>query len=329
MIKFLEGFDSYGAINFQSSYKWNNTNVVTLGAGRFSGYAAYLDTTILKKTITPASGMTAGFSLLLPGDGGNFMTWVDDTDSYIMDVGTNPINALAYVTSNTTAYSEIPIPLNTWVYFEISILNFASSTAGNIIIRMNGDQIFSSPLGFTLQGSGLGGGFTIFGAGLNTIAYDDLYICDNLGTYNTSFIEDGEILTLFPNGPGDVTDFSLFGAATNWQAVSEQPFDGDTSYVYSGTVGDQDLYAVNTIPVGDTLVIPGIMINAVARYDNVDPIGWKALIKSGINLGAATSINLTSSYLNYQSVFEREPVTNSPWTETLVNSMQIGSEVYA
>jgi len=327
MIKFLEGFDSYGPVSFQSSYKWNNANVVTLGAGRFSGFAAYLDTTTLKKTITPASGMTAGFSLILPGDGGDFMIWVDDTDSYIMNVGTNAINSLVYVTSNTTAYSTTAIPLNTWVYFEISINDFTSTAAGNIIMRMNGDVIFESPLGFTLQGTGLASGFSILGAGINTIGYDDLYICDNLGTYNTAFIEDGEILTLFPNGPGDVTDFGLVGAATNWEAVSEQPFDGDTSYVFSGVAGEQDLYTVDTITLGNTFVIPGIMVNAVARYDNIDPAYWVALIKSGVNLGAATGISVTNAYLNHQSVFEREPVTNNPWTETMVNAMQIGSEV--
>jgi hypothetical protein len=327
MIKFLEGFDSYGGGSFQSSYKWNNANVVTLNAGRFGGDAAYLDTTTLKKTITPVSGMTAGFALFLPGSGGDFMTWVDDTDSYIMDIGTNPINSLVYVTSNTTAYSTVAIPLNTWVYFEISILNFSSSAAGNIIMRMNGDQVFSSPLGFTLQGSGLGSGFTLFGAGLDEIAYDDLYICDNLGTYNTGFIEDGEILTLFPNGPGDVTDFGLVGAATNWQAVSEQPFDGDTSYVFSGTLGDQDLYTTDNMSIGNTFVIPGIAVNIVARRDNVDPIGLIPLIKSGVNLGSGTTISVTNSYLDYQGIFEREPVTSNPWTETLVNSLQIGVEV--
>lgn len=325
MMKFLEGFDSYGAGTFQSSYKWDNANVVTLGAGRFSGLAAYLDTTTLTKTITPASGMTAGFGLLL-SVGGVFMSWVDNLSNPIMDIGINPISSLAYVDSVATAYSDLPLPFDTWIYFEISILNFASTAAGNITMRMNGDQIFSSPIGFTLTGSGLGGGFTMFGGGADVIGYDDLYICDNLGTYNTSFIEDGEILTLFPNGPGDVTDFDLVGAATNWEAVSEQPFDGDTSYVFSGTTGDQDLYTVPTITIGDTFVIPGIMVNAVAKY-NEDPAGWKALIKSGVNLGTATTINITSSYLNYQSVFEREPVTNNPWTETLVNAMQIGSEV--
>lgn len=326
MIKFLEGFDSYGPVSFQSSYKWDNANVVTLDPGRFSGFSASLLTETLTKSITPASGMTVGFSLFLTTTG-PVMSWFDSLDNPIMDIGINLINNLVYIDSTTTTYSSQPVPLNTWVYFEVSVQDFSSTAAGNILIRLNGDEIFSSPIGFTLTGSGLGKGVTLFGGGTDIIGYDDFYICDNLGTYNTSFIEDGEILTLFPNGPGDETDFSVFGAATNWEAVSEQPFDGDTSYVYSGTTGVQDLYTVPTITVGDTLVIPGIMINAVARYDNTDPAYWVALIKSGVNLGAATSISVTSAYLNYQSVFEREPVTDNAWTETLVNAMQIGSEV--
>lgn len=326
MMKFLEGFDSYGAVSFQSSYKWDNANVVTLTTGRFTGYAAYLGTTTLKKLIGASTGMTAGFSLILPNAGGTFMQWRDNTDSYIMDIGTNPINSVLFVTSSTSAYSSSPIPLNTWIYFEVSILNFASSAAGNILIRLNGQQIFSSPAGFTLLGSGLGSGFILYGDGVNFIGYDDLYICNNVGPYNTGFIEDGEILTLFPDGPGDVTDFSLFGAATNWQAVNEQPFDGDTSYVFSGVDGDQDLYTIADMPVGQTIVIPGIAVNTVARRDNTDPIGFIPLAKSGINLGSGTTTPVTSSYLEYQYIFEREPVTNNPWDETLVNSLQIGAE---
>jgi hypothetical protein len=327
MMKFLEGFDSYGAVSFQSSYKWDNANVVTLGSGRFSGNAAFLGTTTLKKLVGASTGLTAGFSLILPEAGGAFMQWRDNTDSYIMDIGTNPTNSLLFITSSTVAYSSSPIPLNTWIYFEVSILNFSSSAAGNILVRMNGEQIFSSPAGFVLLGSGSGSGFVLNGDGVNTIGYDDLYICDNTGTYNTSFIEDGEILTLFPDGPGAVTDFSLFGAATNWQAVIEQPFDGDTSYVYSGVDTDQDLYTIADMPVGQTIVIPGIAVNTVARKDNTGSIGFIPLAKSGINLGSGTTTPVTSSYLEYQYIFEREPVTNNPWDETLVNSLQIGAEV--
>jgi hypothetical protein len=327
MLKFLEGFDSYGAVNFDSQYKWDNTNTVDLGSGRFTGFAAYLDTTILTKTIAATTGMTVGFAIILPENGGDFMSLLDDTSAVALDIGTRATSSLLYITGTTTENSTKPIPRNEWVYLEISVIDFSATASGNVTVRLNGELILSSTLGFTLTGSGTGGGVTLAGGGVNQIGYDDFYICDDVGPYNTTYIEDGEVLSLFPNGPGDETDYSVFGAATNWEAVIEQPFDGDTSYVYSSNDGDQDLYTVANMSIGNTFVIPGIMVNMVARRDNVDPINVIGLIKSSGNVGTGSPIPLTSSYLNYQQVFEREPVTNNPWTETLVNGLQIGSEV--
>ena len=195
MLKFLEGFDSYGAGTFQSSYKWDNANVVTLSAGRFSGLAAFLDTTILTKSIPSSTGMTVGFAMILPEDGGDFLELFDSVAATVITVGTQATSSLFYVTSTTTEYSTMPAARNTWIYFEISVVDFSSSAAGNVTIRMNGDLIFSSSIGFILTGSGLAGGLSIFGPGANSIGYDDLYICDETGAYNTTYIEDGEILT--------------------------------------------------------------------------------------------------------------------------------------
>jgi len=326
MIKFLEGFDSYGAGSFASASKWDNSNTVTLGTGRFSGFAAYLDNvTTLQKTITPVSGLTVGFSIIIPS-GGAFLDILDGTAATALTLSLQTISSLLAVTSSTTAYSDFPVPQNTWVYLEISIQDFSSTAAGNIVVRLNGDEIFSSPLGFVITGDGQGSGIQLFGF-VNPIGYDDLYICDNLGDYNTGFIEDGEILTLLPNGAGDETDFSVTGAATNWEAVSESPFDGDTSYVFSQVFGDQDLYTIDTMATGVTFVIPGIMVNTVARLDNTGSRWFQALVKSGANLGNGPTTTVTSTYLNYQTVYEREPVTEDPWNETLINGLQIGQEV--
>lgn len=328
MLKFLEGFDSYGPTNFASQYKWSNSNTVALNTGRFGGFAAYLDTTVLTKTIDPCSGMTVGFSIILPENGGDFMTFLDDTSATALTIGTSSISSLLYFDGVTTVYSGVPLPRNTWVYFEVSIYDFAATAAGNIVVRLNGETIFESPLGFTLLGSGIGGGITLLGGTANEIGYDDVYICDNTGDYNTGFIEDGEILTLLPNGAGDETQLSLFGAATNWEAVSEVPFDGDTSYVFGNVAGTQDLYTIDTMATGVTFVIPGIMVNTVARKDGPDTVGVRGLVKSSGNVGTGTGIDVTTSYLTYQQVFEKEPVTNADWNETLINTLQMGVEVY-
>lgn len=326
MIKFLEGFDSYGAVSFASASKWDNSNTVALAAGRFAGFSASLtNLTTLRKTITPVSGLTVGFSIIIP-TGGNFLEILDGTGATVITLGLQTISSLLSITSATTAYSDFPVPQNTWVYLEISVQDFGATAAGNITIRLNGDEIFSSAPGFVITGDGQGSGVELFGFA-NPIGYDDFYICDNLGDYNTGFIEDGEILTLFPNGAGDETDFSVFGAATNWEAVSEAPYDGDTSYVFSQVFGDQDLYTIDTMATGVTFVIPGIMVNTVARLDNTGSRWFQALVKSGVNLGNGPTVTVTSTYLNYQTVYEREPVTEDPWNETLINGLQIGQEV--
>lgn len=323
---FLEGFDSYGA-TFDEWFKWNGPNSSVLATGRF-GTGKSLVNGAHKFLGDFYSSLTVGFGLNMPGGGFNLMRWFSGPN-FIMDIGVNATNSLLYINGlSTSIYSTKPIPYVTWVYFEVHVADFSSTLAGNLTVRLNGEQILSSPSGFNINaGSGTASGFWLYSAGGANIYYDDLYVTNDVGPYNTSFIEDGDIITLFPNGAGASTQFDLFGAATNWQAVSEAPNDGDTSYVFSGTNGDKDLYTVPTITIGNTFVIPAIAINTVARRDATDNIGFQAVIKSGVNEGNSATADLGNSYSTFQGIFEREPVTNNPWNETLVNAMQIGSEV--
>lgn len=323
---FTEGFDSYGGSTMQHWFKWNAPDTTNLAAGRFGGSS--LINGSIKFLDAPRTGLTLGFAVNIPSGGVSLIRWYDGPN-FIMDVGVNFISGLLNINNGSTViYSTKPMPCVTWVYFEMSIADFGSTTAGNVKIRINGEQVLSSPGGFSVNaGNGTASGFLLRSAGGDQIYYDDLYVTDTTGPFNTGFLEDGEIITLFPNGPGSSTQFGVVGAATNWQALIDQPNDGDTSYVFSGTDTNLDLYTIPTIPVGNTFVIPAIVVNTLARRDSDPPIGFNAVVKSGSNQGSSATVQLGNSYSTIQGIFEREPVTNNPWNETLINSLEIGLEV--
>jgi hypothetical protein len=321
-ITILEGFDWSGNSSFAAHYKWQASDGWALGPGRYLGQSLQIFTGGFQKTLSPpATGLTMGFAI-------NIQNFVQ----FIRLVGTANIgllnNGLLYIEdwNGTTDTTTKTVPFNGWFFLELSWSQFANpSSSGDAVIRVNGETIFTSPAGRN-YGSGLLYSLFLAGAGGGSVGYDDLYIVSHDGTGQQSFLGDGEIYTLFPNAPGDSTDFTVVGAASNWQAVSDNPNDGDTSYVTSGNSGDTDLYHVQTVPVTPA-TIPGIQVTSLERKDNIAQINSMNVVKSSGNIGTGQTFFSPLSYLGNSSVFEKEPVSNNSWTPTLINNLQIGVEV--
>ncbi len=96
-----------------------------------------------------------------------------------------------------------------------------------------------------------------------TVDFDDLYVIDDQGSHNTSFLGDCRIETLFPNGAGASSQWTP-NSGTNYSRVNEVFTDQDTSYVSTAGVGNRDSYAM-----GDLSSLPatvfGVQVYANAR----------------------------------------------------------------
>jgi hypothetical protein len=218
-----------------------------------------------------------------------------------------------------------------WNYFEIRVLAGTNNSNGQIELRMNGESIinetgvdtfFSGQIGCT--------GAVLNGTDHYDPLYDDIYVIDTTGSVNNTWLGDVKVEALFPNGAGNSTQFSVTGAASNYQAVDDNPVDDDTSYVSSSTLNQKDTYAYENLST-ITQSIKGVIVHTLAKKDSTGTRAITALIRSGTTDYSQDEYFLaygdTDEYGFRSSVTDVDPDTSVAWTVSGVNSAQFGFEV--
>jgi hypothetical protein len=186
--------------------------------------------------------------------------------------------------------------------------NCAAAPLGFVNVWCNGVQVIAVtgiatnhiqlPNSLTLDGCRLLGP-----GGLPTLFVDDVYMLDtsNPSAPNSTFLGALRLFTLGPTANAAVS--WIPNANTNWQQVSEVPPDGDTSFVSSGSVGDQDQYIY---PIGG---VPSNSSMAFVQHEldmEVD-VGSRSV---GSVVNGAPAINpqaLTTGYHIYATPYDVQP----------------------
>lgn len=217
-----------------------------------------------------------------------------------------------------------------WVYLEGRAL--IDDTAGEVELRAYGNVIYSET-GLDTKNGGTGlisRGYLIpHLAGLDaSFRYDDYYILDRLGTTNNDFLctttYTPTVFDLAPSGLGDVNDFAVTGAASNWEALSSA--DGDTSYVSSDVVGAKDLYQLPDLPVGANS-IAGVVQWAQWRKDDAGMRSAALTLRSGGVDSDGATVSLTNTHAGATRVVETDPASGVAFTPSDINAIQIGMTV--
>lgn len=159
--------------------------------------------------------------------------------------------------------------------------------------------------------------------------YDDIAMNDTTGTEDNSWCGDGRVIPLRPNGAGDSTQLSVYGATNNYEAVDEgMAGNGDTDYVYGNTVGLKDLYNVDNLNIPTYSEIKRVWVTASARTTSASGDKISVGIKSGTTEDWSDDITLGLNYFRYDGkIYEKNPATNSAWTIDDINSLQIGVKI--
>jgi hypothetical protein len=119
-------------------------------------------------------------------------------------------------------------------------------------------------------------------------------------------------------------------SAQNNLAVKGSPSLGDQDYVYSTTVGAEDLYGFPNLP----FPIATIHAVSVAAYMKLAYGGARTLSlrgKSGAtdDKGSAGNFTITTGYLWYSTSWNTDPNTGTTWTSTAVNALTGGMKIEA
>ena len=230
--------------------------------------------------------------------------------------------------SGSTEYDTDNFVMIKDVYYLIELYLKIDSTNGRVIVKLDGVVIFDYT-GNTLFHSATAATRLYHSTGHEDIDIDDLALNDTTGTEDNAWCGDGRVIPLLPNGAGDSTQLSVYGATSNYQAVDEgMNGNGDTDYVYGNTVGYKDLYNIGNLNIPDGSEIKRVWVTAAAR--NTTASGGKIAlgIKSGTTEDWSNDITLGLNYANYDGkIYTKNPATNNAWTKNDIDNLQIGVKI--
>jgi hypothetical protein len=237
-----------------------------------------------------------------------------------------------------TVYSASDVVrVGQWHYIEIDITVtaetrvFASEIQARYAfaparIRVDGALVLNASLPATLWMNGVKSAanwavvdFFPFAFG----TYDDVYISDGAGPapWNAP-LGDIQIDVIRPNGVGAVTQWTLVGATSNWEATNDQNPDDDTTKVTAATTGLSDLYEMEDINTYDAVLGAQLLINARRTEE-----GFAALTPLIRHAGTTSPLetrHISPSYFYRNRVPFVTMPNGDPLTDININAMQAG-----
>jgi len=357
-LRFVDGFDHYDKAHFDQ--KW--TQHYFSGAGAVNGIQAGgrsgncvqfshnvgAGTDWIGKSLDSQTTWTVGFAfktgnfsingqvapinIFLDGSLGQIMFGFDVSGflcAYTID-GSTVFNNGTYPTYHLMAKSSQALVANTWAYLECQTT--FSATAGQMTARINGVTAINTAANLNTAPSGNASANAIYlmRSTNNITVYDadtqidDLYACDGTGNANNGFLGDVRIAPQYPSGPGSSSQFSVVGSSANWSALNDNPPNDDTSYVASGTAGQQDLYTF-TAPPALAGTVFGLQINLFARKDDAGVRTIAPLVRTGSTTAAGGQVNPGTSYQDLTTILETNPANgNAAFTYAELSTDQFG-----
>jgi len=156
---------------------------------------------------------------------------------------------------------------------------------------------------------------------------DDLALNDTSGSVDNSWCGDGHVILLQPNAAGDVTQLTPTSGSDNWSMVDDIPADGDTTYVESSGSGAYDLYNVQDSGLSNVAILR-MWPEARARDLVAEGSQMKFVVKTdGVEYEDTAHDLLTSYSRIVGDVYRKNPGTDSDWTISDIESIQIGPKV--
>jgi hypothetical protein len=274
--------------------------------------------------------------------------------SVLLTAGSGAVQAFSGATAPVPAfnsgYTSTPLgisvagacPLAGWFYLEIGVV--LATTAGSIIVRVNGGTVLSATGVNTICAPGfLQGPFPApalisqvaiaasnsnngFSAASCSLMH--MYLCDNTGSAPwNSFLGDVRVQTLLPTA-NDAVAFTPNGLSANWQNVSQVPPVPGSDYNSDATVGAQDTFTTGAM-ASNLGTIFGVNVKTLLAKSDAGVRTAAGVAKSGGTTLAATAVYVSTSLSVAQGVFQTDPNTAAPWTPAAVNAAKFGYKIVA
>lgn len=337
---FMDSFDHYGSSDITE--KWplaNATTTIVAGAGRRGTNALRCagNFTYAGRLFTPGSTWTIGMSMRFVSSHpavNPIMDWSDGSagQAHVRVTGVGQIEICRGSTSTPVvlATSTVGLGFNTTYYLEWALTIHPST--GSSTVRVDGIPVVSAS-GVSTQGASTALANRLRVGNLESILalgnldIDDLYVCNALGSVNTSFLGDCRVDYLPPVGDGTYRAWTPSSGTSHFALVDEVPPNDDTDYLGSVTAGDRDTQTFPTLPAMPNPVVRGVQHTVCARKDDAGTRLIRNLLLSGASTQVgSTAHTLALSYVTYQQLYESDPATGTAWTTAAVNAVEAGVE---
>lgn len=227
------------------------------------------------------------------------------------------------------------LTLDTWYLVELGV--DASSSPGTVTGRLNGSTFATgnnsaqSPWARWLIGPIVSATCDLY--------FADWAVNDSSGSAQTSWPGEGVVVTLHPDAAGDSNAWNntsnAAGSANNYLLVDEAPPDDATTMVQTGTLNAEDSYNCTASGMGAGDTVNCVMVGGRFRNSTADATAAARLqirkAAAGTTTQSADLIPNSTSFRtnanaeprNYPIILHNDP-DGSAWTQTTVDSMQIG-----
>lgn len=316
-IIFSDGFDSNNPY-YSGKYDTYDGTIPTTPTGRTGNAAQYRLGYATKNLSTNYSTLVIGFAYKVVnlGDTKTILKLIDGSTNQVY-LATNSSNQIEVRQGNDTLLgtSTSTISDTNWTYIELKVV---INNSGSFDLRING---YSESSGSTDTQNTANSYANKVALG-NDSSFNDLF--DDYYIDSTEFLGTVKIYTINPSADSSVAWTPNTGS--NYQCVSDSPYqDGDTTYVSATNINIKDLYDLENLNLSSG-VIKGIVHNFTGKKTDLNPTNIQPIIKTNGSEYTATSQSMTTSYLNYQAVWETNPNTGLSWTYNEIDSLIAGMQ---
>ena len=239
----------------------------------------------------------------------------------------NGMNGISCYTGDSVGvYESAPNVLfeGVWQYVEVKYSPGISTSY--LEVRVDGVAVISVT-NETLQHAGtaaLINEFQFNGPGNGWYYCDDWYLCDLSGTSFNDFLGDCVVHSLLPNSDAGTNQMTQAGGISgqHFTNVDDVPADGDTSYLYSNTSGQKELFGLSAIPA-DIITVLAISVNVTARKTAPGLGAYKICLVNGENELDSPLKSAPIGYIQTQFLCPAPPGGGN-WTNAALSASKIG-----
>ena len=160
---------------------------------------------------------------------------------------------------------------------------------------------------------------------LPTLYLDDIYIYDDSGSYNNTWIGDQRVSTLFPTADTAQADWTAL-SGSGYTNIDDASPDDDTTYVYAGAPGSPSV-STSEFDIGNLSgtsgTVAAVTMGARVRKDEAGSADYQNGIVSSSVEAKGDVVPANPVYTYHETVFETDPNSGVAFTPTNVNNLLI------